>query len=168
MTDFLINKGIPVTLVSKMLVFRDSNKSFKLDGDLLETMTNYDFNVDHSNQHDRKLIYELAKEMIFNIREKGNKRDRDKSIIRILRSPKIIASGVSKTIFLSYDPDELCNKLRLLLQERYAGNNSDIINDEIVAIVDKLLEYKRISKKQFKQILIKCNLLYIHLFEYEY
>ena len=88
MNDFLINGGIPVTLVSKMLIFRDSNKSFKLDGDLLETMINYDFNVDHSNQQDRKLIYELAKEMIFNIKQKGNKSERDKSIIRLLRSPR--------------------------------------------------------------------------------
>ena len=159
MNDFLINEGIPVTLVSNMLIFRDSNKSFKLEGDLLETMTNYDFNVDHSNQQDRKLIYEFVKEMNFNIRQKGNKSDRDKSIIRLLRSHRIMASGVSKTIFLSSDPDELCNRLKLLLQEKQAGNNSDIINQEIVAIVDKLLEYKCISKKQHKQILIKCNLL---------
>ena len=122
-------------------------------------MTNYAFNVDHSNQQDRKLIYELAKEMNFKIREKGKKSDRDKSIITLLRSPRIMASGVSKTIFLSSDPDELCNRLKLLLQERYAGNKSDIINHEIVAIVDKLLEYKCISKKQHKQILVKCNLL---------
>ena len=32
-------------------------------------------------------------------------------------------------------------------------------NEEIVAKVDKFLEYKCISKKQQKQILIKCNLL---------
>ena len=37
--------------------------------------------------------------------------------------------------------------------------NSDIINEEIIAVVDKLLEYKCISTKQHKQILIKCNLL---------
>ena len=40
MNDFLLNGGIPVTLVSNMFTFRDNNKSFKLDGDLLETMTN--------------------------------------------------------------------------------------------------------------------------------
>ena len=159
MNDFLINEGVPVTLVSNMLIFRDSNKSFKLDGDLLETMTNYDFNVDHSNQQDRKLIYEFAKEMNFNIRQKGKKSDRDKSIVRLLRSPAIMASGVSKTIFLSSDPDELCDRLKLLLQEKHAGNNSDIINEEIVAIIDKLLEYKCITKQQHKQILNKCNLL---------
>ena len=33
-----------------MLISRDSNKSFKLEEDLLETITNYDFNNDHSNQ----------------------------------------------------------------------------------------------------------------------
>ena len=69
-----------------------------------------------------------------------------------------MASGVT-TIFLSSDPNELCDRLKLLLQEKHAGNNSDIINEEIVAITDKLLEYKCISKKQHKQILIKCNLL---------
>ena len=70
----------------------------------------------------------------------------------------VSASVVSKTIFLSSDPDELCNRLKLLLQEKHAGNNSDIINHEIIAIVYKLLEDKCISKKQHKQILIKCNL----------
>ena len=159
MNDFLINEGIPVTLVSNMLIFRDSNKSFKLDGDLLETMTYYDFNVVHSNQQDRKLIYEFVEEMNFNTRQKGNKSNRDKSIVRLLRSPAIMASGVSKTILLSSDPNELCDRLKLLLQEKHAGNNSDIIHEEIVAIIDKLLEYKCISKKQHEQILIKCNLL---------
>ena len=69
------------------------------------------------------------------------------------------ASGLSKTIFLSSDPNELCDRLKLLFQEKHAVNNSGIINDEIVAIVDKLLEYKCISNKQHKQILLKCNLL---------
>ena len=71
----------------------------------------------------------------------------------------VSASGVSETIFLSSDPDELCNRIKFLLQEKQAGNNSDKINNEIVAIVEKLLEYKCISKKQHKQILIECNLL---------
>ena len=99
MNDFLINECIPVTLFSNMLPFRDSNKSFKLDGDLLESITNYNFNVDHSNQQDRKMIYEFAKEMNFNIKQKGNKSNRDKSIIRLLKSPAIMASGISKILF---------------------------------------------------------------------
>ena len=158
MKDFLINDGIPVTLFSNMLTFRDSNKFFKLAGDLLETITNYDFNVSHSNPKDQKLIYEFAKEMNFNIKQKGRKRDRDRTLIKLLKAPAIIASGIT-TMFLSENPDELCNTLKTLLQEKYAGNNSDLINKKIVAIVDKLLEYKYINKKQHKQITIKCNLL---------
>ena len=84
-----------MTLVSNMLIFRDKNKSFKLDGDLLETVTNYDFNIDHSNQQNRKLFYEFAKEINFNIKKKGNKSDRDESIIRLLKLPAIMASGIS-------------------------------------------------------------------------
>ena len=56
----------------------------------------------------------------------------------------------------------LCNRLKFLLQEKQAGNNSDITNDEIVVIFDRLLEYKRISKKQHKQIITKCNLIHIN------
>ena len=54
-----------------MLTFRESNKSFKSDGDLLQAMTNYDFNVGLSNPKDQKLIYEVGKEMNFNIKQKG-------------------------------------------------------------------------------------------------
>ncbi len=56
MNDFLINGGIPIALCSNTLTFRDSSKSFKLNGDLLETMTCYDFNVSRSNPKDQKLI----------------------------------------------------------------------------------------------------------------
>ena len=60
MNDFSINECIPATLFSNMITFKDSNKSFKLDGDLLQTMTNYDFNVSHSNPKDQKLIYDFG------------------------------------------------------------------------------------------------------------
>ena len=106
-------------------------------------------------------MYDFAKEMHFDEKQVGNKSTRDRTLINLLKSPGLMVSvsGVSKTIFLSSDPDELCNRLKLLLQEKHAGNNSDIINGEIVAIVDKLLEHKCISKKQHKQILLKFNLL---------
>ena len=71
MNGFLINEVIPVTEFSNMLVFRDSNKSFKIDGDLLQTMTSYDFNVSHSNPKNQILIYEFAKEMNLNIKQIG-------------------------------------------------------------------------------------------------
>ena len=159
LNDFLIHGTIPVTIFSNMIVFRDSNKSFRLEGDLLKVITNYKFNVDHSNPQDKKLIYEFAKEMKYDIKSTGRPSVRHNSMVRLLDQPAIMASGISKTIILSSDPNELCDRLKLLLQGKHAGNNSDIINDEIVAIVDKLLENRCISKKEHKQILLKCNLL---------
>ena len=159
LNDFLIHGTIPVTFFSNMITFRDSNKSFRLEGDLLKVITNYKFNVDHSNPQDKKLIYQFAKEMKYDIKSTGRPSVRHNSMVRLLDQPAIMASGFSKTIILSSDPNELCNRLKLLLQEKHAGNNSDINNDEIVAIVDKLLEYKCLSKKEHKQILIKGNLL---------
>ena len=159
--DLKINKTIPITLYGNMLTFRDTNKQFELKGDLLEMITNGKFNVDLASLSDKKLMYDFAKEMHFDPKASGNKSTRDRKLIKLLNSPGLIvsASGVSKTIFLSSDANELCDRLKYLLQEKHAGNNSDIINEEIVVIVDKLLEYKCISKKQHKQILLKCNLL---------
>ena len=159
MSDFLIHGKIPVTIFSNMITFRDSNKTFKLEGDLLKVITNHKFNVDHSNQQDRKIIYEFAKEMSYDTKSTGRPSVRHNSMIRLLDQPAIMASGISKTIFLSSDPDELCNRLKLLLQAKHGGKNSNLIDEEFVAIIDKLLEYKCLSKKQHKQILIKCNLL---------
>ena len=163
--DLKINKTIPITLYGNMLTFRDTNKQFELKGDLLEMITNSKFNVDLASLSDKKLMYDFAKEMHFDLNAPGNKSTRDIKLIKLLNSPSLMvsASGVSKTIFLSSDANELCDRLKLLLHEKQAGNNSDIINDEIFAIIDKLLEYKCISRKQHKQILIKCNLL--HKFE---
>ena len=157
--DLLIKNTIPITLHDNLLTFRDTNKVFELKGDLLKMITNKNFNVDLATLADKKVMYDFAKEMHFDTKAQGNKSIRDRTLIKLLKSPAIMASGVSKTIFLSSDPDELCNRLKLLIQEKHAGNNSDSINQEIVAIVDKLLEYKCISKKQHKQILFKCNLL---------
>ena len=157
--DLLIKNTIPIILYNNLLTFRDTGKEFELKGDLLKMITNNNYNVDHASLADKKFIYDFAKEMHFDMKAVGKKSTRDRTLVKLLKSPAIMASGASKTIFLSSDPDELCERLKLLLQEKHAGNNSDIINDEIVAIVDKLLEYKCISKKQHKQILLKCDLL---------
>ena len=131
-----------------MLTFRDTGKEIKLTGDLLEMITNSKYNVDLACLSDKKIMYDFAKEMHFGLKAVGKKSTRDETLIKLLESPAILASGVSKTIFLTIDPDELCDRLKLILQEKQAGNCSNIINEEKVAIVDNLLEYKCRSKKQ--------------------
>ena len=160
--DLKINKTVPITLYNNMLTIRDTGEEFELKGDLLKMITNKNYNVDLASLQDKKLMYDFAKEINFDTKALGNKSTRDRTLIKLLKSPGLMnfASGVSKTVFLSSDPDELCNRLKLLLQAKHAGNNSDMINLEIVAIVDKLSEYKCISKKQHQQILIKHNLIH--------
>ena len=159
--DLLIHNSIPIILYGNILTFRDTGKKFKLTGGLLEMITNSKYNVNLASLAGKKLMYDFAKEMNFDLKAVGKKSTRDRTLIKFLESPGLMvsASGVSKTIFLSTGPNELSDRLKLLLQEKQAGNNSDIINKEIIAIVDKLLEYKCISEKQHQQILIKCSLL---------
>ena len=91
MNYFLIIGGIPVTLYSNLLIFGDNIETFKLEGDLFETITNYDFNVDHSNPQDRKTICEFGKEMNFKIKQNRRRKSaRDQSVMRLLKSTAIM------------------------------------------------------------------------------
>ena len=121
--------------------------------------TSKNYNVDLASLQDKKVLYDFAKETNFDVKSIGRKSTRDRALLKLLKSPAIMASGISNTIFLSSDPDELCNRLKLLLQEKQSGNNSDMINEEIVAIVFILIEHKCLFKKQHEQFLIKCILL---------
>ena len=113
--DLKINKTIPITLYGNILTFRDTNKQFELKGDLLEMITNSKFNVDLASLSDKKLMYDFPKEMHFDTKALGNKSVRDRKLIKLLNSPGLMvsASGISKTIFLSTDPNELCDRLKL-------------------------------------------------------
>ena len=81
--------------------------------------------------------------MHFDERRPGNKSTRERSLIRLLKSSsiKVFASGISCSIFLTSDPNELCNRFKLILKKK-AGNQSKIIAEENVAIADNSLEYK--------------------------
>ena len=58
--------------------------------------------------------------MCFDERALGNKSNRDKSIIRLLQSPAILASGIFTKLLLE-NPNELCDKIYLLLQKKQGG-----------------------------------------------
>ena len=160
--DLLIKNTIPVTLHDKLLRFRDKGRVFELKGDLLKMITNKNYKVDLTSLASKKLRYDFAKESHFYVRRQTRKSTRDRTLINLLKSPGLMvsASGISNKIFLASDFHELCNRLKLLLQEERAGNISDLNNEEIVFIIDKSLEYKCLSKEQHKQVLIKCNLLH--------
>ena len=138
-------------------------KKFELKGELLKKITNNEYNVVAATLSDNELMYDFAKELYFDVKAPAKKSTRGRLLIKLLKSPgkMFYVPGVSRksfsiTRFLSSDPNELCIKLKLLLQEKQAGNNSDIINEEFVAIADRQLEYKCISTKKHKILLIKC------------
>ena len=74
----------------------------------------------------------------FDVGGQGRKTTRDHTLIKQLKSPGLIvsASSVSNTKFLSSDSNELCNRLKLSLPEKHAGNFADLFNKEIFAILD--------------------------------
>ena len=147
--DLKSNKLVPITLKDNLLSFRDTGKELKLKGDLLTMITNKNHKVDHASLSDKKVMYDFAKEKNFDLKALGMKFTRDCTLIKLLKPPGSMfsASSVTKTIFLSSLPDEFFVAVKLLLQEKQAGNKSKISNNEIAAIVDKLLECKCMSKK---------------------
>ena len=68
------------------------------------------------------------------------------------------ASDISNAIFLSSNPDELCKKLKFLIQEKRAGKNSVTINEEMIVIIEKLIEFKCMTPIQHKKIIKNLNL----------
>ena len=78
-----------------MLSFTDNNKSFEVDGDLLKTMPNYEFNVGQSNLQEPKISRQFAEEMNFDIKNTGRPSTRGKSLIKLPTSPAIMAPRIS-------------------------------------------------------------------------
>ena len=60
-------------------------------------ITNKKYNVDVATLQDKKILFEFAKEMYLDEKALENKSIRDKSLIGWLKSPAIMASGISTT-----------------------------------------------------------------------
>ena len=150
--------GQKVTLYDDKVLFRDTGIVFTLQGDILSMITDYDLNEKESP--DAKQIFNFMDEMHFDINAKGSKSNRDRNLINNYYKKRALpASGLQEVIFLSENPNELCDRLRLIIQEKQGGNDTERFDKEIVAIVDKFLQYKSLTPKQHKQILNKFNLL---------
>ena len=71
-------------------------------------------------------MLDFATENNFDEKTLDNKITRDKSLTGLLKSLAIMAGHLkqSNTIWLSSDPSERCDRLKVLSQEKQAGNNS--------------------------------------------
>ena len=77
------NKTIALTLHDTFLTFRDTNKQFELKRDLSKMITNNNYNFDQASLADRKLMYDFAKELNFDLKAQGRKSTGDRTLIKI-------------------------------------------------------------------------------------
>ena len=91
--DLKIHNSIPFILYISLLTFRDTGKDFELKGDFLKKITNRNYKVDLASLADKKLMYDFAEEMHFDITGVGNKSTRDRTLIKLLKSPGLMVSG---------------------------------------------------------------------------
>ena len=80
--DLKKNNSIPIILYNNMLTLRGSGKVFEMKGDLLEMITNKNYNVDLASLADKKLMYDFAKEMNFDLKDVGKKSTGDRTLIK--------------------------------------------------------------------------------------
>ena len=72
---------------------------------------------------------------------------------RLASQQQQFGSGFTQFIFLPSDPDELVDQFKLLYLEKVGGNDNPQLNEQIIAIIDKLLEYECITTNQHQNIL---------------
>ena len=88
-------------------------------------------------------------DLYFDIHARGESL-RDKTLINNFYKRAILLYGL-RTISLSESLNELCDKSKLLLPEKQAGNISKINSEETVAIIDKINAYQWITPTQHKK-----------------
>ena len=115
--DLLIHNTITDTLCNNLLTFRDTSKEFELKKDLLKMLTNRNYNVGLASLSVEKFLHDCAKKNYFDVKAQGNKSTQSRTPIKLPKSPglTISSSGNSNKIFLTSDPNEKCDRLKLLL-----------------------------------------------------
>ena len=68
-------------------------------------------------------------------------------------SQSYAGSHTNQYVFLPSDPDELVDQLKLLYFEKLRGNDNPQLNEQIIAIVDKILEYECITTNQHQNMI---------------
>ena len=63
-----------------MLTFRDTDKKFDLQRDLLKMITKKNYNVDHTKLSDKNILLDFAKELYFDEKAPCNKSTTDRQI----------------------------------------------------------------------------------------
>ena len=173
---FTINPSNPQPVLSKgsMMTFKNGHSYDLNDPDLQYFITNTQFDRE-INKLDT--IYSFLNDMKYNINYGDRKSTRyyfNKELYsRYQQSTQLphwgntidnhqMGSGLigeairtytNQYVFLTSDPDELVDQLKLLYFEKLGGNDNPQLKKQIIAIVDKLLEYECITTNQHQNMI---------------
>ena len=125
------------------MIFENGNKY-----DLRNKDLSYFLSDSINDIKDHQLISNFCKDVEYDLKLSGDRKSKRYRYIKKLSS-KTSGKGVG---FLSKDPNELVDRLYLLYQEKLAGNGSENINDEMIAIYDKLYSYNILSKENHSKM----------------
>ena len=150
----------PVLIKGSMMAFQNEHLYDLNDPDLQYFITNTQFDRELNNLD---TIYNYLNDIKYDINYGDKKSTRylfNKNLInQYTYQQSQLGSGLGEAthentqiVFLPSDPDELVDQLKLLYFEILGGNDSFLINEQIIAIIDKLLEYECISPSQHQNI----------------
>ena len=158
---FTINPTNPqeVLIKGSTITFENGNTYNLNDPDLQYFMTNTQIDKEI---HDENLIHSFLNNMKYNLNYGDKKSKRYYFIKDLINQYKYqhipyqlsqLGSGFNQYVFLPSDPDELVDQLKLLYFEKVGGNDNPMLNEQIIAIADKLLHYQCITTNQHQNIL---------------
>ena len=151
---FTINPHNPqqVLIKSSTLTFQNGNTYDLNDTDLKYFISNAQLDTQPQNVN---LIYSFLNDMKYNINYGDKKSKRYYFIKDLINQYKYqqsqLGSGLN-FIFLPSDPGELADQIKLLYFEKVGGNDNPMLNEQIIAIADKLLEYECITTNQHQNM----------------
>ena len=102
-----------------------------------------DYKPNKPDSPEAKLIIDIMDEMHFDEKSRRKNLGAKIFLVNYFKKRTILASRLKRsetTIFYSEEPNEVCDRLCLIIQEKQAGIDTERFDNEISAIIDELLE----------------------------
>ena len=158
---FTINPTNPqqVLIKGSTITFENGNTYNLNDPDLQNFMTKTQIDKEIHNEN---LIHSFLNDMKYNLIYGDKKSKRYYFIKDLIIQYKYqhipyqlsqLGSGFNQYVFLPSDPDELVDQLKLLYFEKVGGNDNPMLNEQIIAIADKRLQYQCITTNQHQNLI---------------
>ena len=135
-----------VIIKGSTMTFQNGNTYYLNDPDLSIFITN----TQHDKIKNLAVKYNFLSGMNYDLNYRDKKSNRY-NFIKSMLQPQI-GSGLN-LVFLSSDPDELVDQLKLLHFKKVGGNDNLMLSEQIIAIADKLLQYQCITTNQHQNLI---------------